>query len=112
MSADTGARVEQRVHPRHDYQVAVGILWLHPTTGVTLDISRSGVKVGLAEPVPDSAKGQRCGIRFLDAGEELRPHYVVGTVQRVETGSEGSFVAIQFVTPLEILDLEDQPAEP
>ena len=101
---------ERRAHPRYQYQVAVGILGLRPRSGVTADISRGGVKVGLADPVSDSAKGQQCGLRFLDAGEELRPHYVVGTVRRVEATEEGCFVGIEFDAPLEALELSDRPS--
>ncbi len=96
---------ERRVYPRHEYQVDVGILGLYPTSGVTLDISRGGVKIGLAEPVSDAAKGQQCAIRFLDAGEELWPHYVVGTVRRVKATEEGCLVGIEFDAPLEVLEL-------
>ncbi len=103
---------ERRVYPRHQYQVDVGIsglyvgiLGLYPTSGVTLDISLGGVKISLTEPVSDAAKGQPCAVRFLDAGEELRPHYVLGTVRRVEATKEGCVVGIEFDAPLEALEL-------
>ena len=83
---------------------------MRPKSGATVNISRGGVKVSFAEPVPGSRKGQVCGLRFLDAGEELRPHYVVGTVRRVEATEEGCLVAIKFDAPLEVLKVSHRPS--
>ncbi len=101
---------EQRAHRRYEYRVAVGILGSWPQSGTTLNISRGGVKVGFAEPVPGPRKGQWCAVRFLDAGDELRPHYMVGTVRRVEVTEEGCLVAIKFDAPLELLKVPHRPS--
>ena len=70
---------ERRAYPRHEYRVdVVWMFGLDPTGGVTLDISAGGVLISLAAPVSDAAEGHTCGVHFLNAGEELRPHYVVG----------------------------------
>ena len=96
---------ERRAYPRHEYRVdVVWMFGLDPTGGVTLNMSQGGAKVSLAAPVSAAAEGHTCGIRFLDAGEELGPHYVVGTVRRVETTNEGCLVAIEFDSPLEVLE--------
>ena len=97
---------ERRAYPRHKYRVdVVWMFGLDPTGGVTLDVSRGGVLVRLAAPVSDTAEGHTCGVRFLNAGAELKPHYVVGTVRRLEATEEGCLVGIEFNAPLEVLGL-------
>ena len=105
MTANSEVGAEQRVHPRHEYQIAVGIMGLLPTSGVTVDISRGGVKVGLPERVPENILGETVAVRFLNVGDEVKPHYMVGTVRRVEATEQGCFVGIKFVAPLEVVDL-------
>ena len=110
MRVDSESRAERRLFPRHDYDchVDVGILGHHPTNGVTVDISRGGVKVSIDEPVGNTARGETCGVRFLNAAEELRPHYAVGIVRRVESDAERCVLAIQFTNPLAVLEVSDE----
>ena len=108
MRVGSEARAEQRLFPRYDYQVDVGILGYHPRSGVTVDISRGGVKVTIDEPVDNTARGETCLVRFLNAGAELRPHSALGIVRRVETDEEHCVLGIQFVTPLEVLKVADE----
>lgn len=107
MHAGVHARTERRIHPRHDVRVAVGILGMYPTSGITVDISRGGVKVAAEERIDPAARGETCGVRFLDAGEAIAPDYVLGVVLRVEEDNGGSAVAIQFATPLEVLEVAE-----
>ena len=104
---------ERRAYPRfefplHDEQrVTVGALGSRPTNGVVVNISRGGVKVRLDRMVFGKRRGpERFALNFLNAGEKLRPHSVMGIVRNVSEGeTERPFVAIEFVEPLEILDL-------
>lgn len=84
----------------------VSILGLpDPKTGASVDISMGGIKVDLAEELGEDLDGEPCAVRFLNAGEELLPHYVVGTVRRVESYKQGSLLAVEFARPLDLLDL-------
>ena len=112
MRVGSEARAEQRLFPRYDYQVDVGILGYHPRSGVTVDISRGGVKVTIDEPVGNTARGETCLVSFLNAGAEFRPHSALGIVRRVEADEEHCVLAIQFVTPLEVLDVSDAAFAP
>ncbi len=105
---------ERRAYPRfefplHDEQrVTVGAFGgSRPTNGVVINISRGGVKVRLDRMVFGKSRGtERCALHFPDAGEKLRPHSVMGIVRNVSEGeTERPFVAIEFVQPLENLDL-------
>ena len=105
---------ERRGYPRfefplHDEQrVTVGSFGSGPTTnGVVVNISRGGVKVRLDRMVLKRRQGtQWCLLRFLDAGEKLRPHSLIGIVRNVgEDETERPFATIEFGQPLELLDL-------
>ena len=105
---------ERRAYPRFEFpreesqRVTVGPLGFRLTNGVVVNISRGGVKVRLDRMVFGEGQGEECLLRFLDAGEELRPHSVVGIVRNVsEDGTERPFVTIEFEQPLELLGLEE-----
>lgn len=47
-----------------------------------------------------SQEGTECFVRLLDAGEELRPHGVAGTVRRHVDEAGSAQVAVEFREPL------------
>ena len=98
------------LRPKARLRVTVGALGSRPTNGVVVNISRGGVKVRLDRMVFGKRRGlERFALNFLNAGEKLRPHSVMGIVRNVSEGeTERPFVAIEFVQPLEILDLMRQ----
>ena len=101
---------DRRAYPRCEFppeesqRVTVGPLGFRRTNGVVVNISRGGVKVRLDRMVFGEGQGEECLLRFLDAGEELRPHTVIGIVRNVnEDRTERPFFTIEFGQPLELL---------
>ncbi len=97
-------RVELR--PKDWLRVTVGPLRFKLTQGFVLNISRGGIKVRLSHMVfRGEHGGEECLVRFLDAGEKIRPHSSIGIVRSVgDEQTERPFVTIEFVPPLELLD--------
>jgi len=105
---------ERRAHPRFEFppeesqRVTVGPLGFRLTNGAVVNISRGGVKVRLDRMIFAEGQGEECLLRFLDPGEELRPHTVIGIVRNVnEDGTERPLFTIEFGQPLELLGLDE-----
>lgn len=71
-----------------------------PISGITLNLSRGGM---LAQIEQGALRHGRYLIRFLGAGQNVRPEIVWGRVRRSRTAAAGWEVGIEFDSPLEIL---------
>jgi len=69
-------------------------------SGITLNLSRGGM---LAQIEQGILRHGRYLIRFLGAGQSLRPEIMWGRVRRSRAADSGWEVGIEFDTPLEIL---------
>ena len=72
--------------------------------GTSIDISRGGMLIRVEQ---DVALGARCEVFFSDAMGKIVPDRVGGKVRR-SRGHRGAFhLAIEFDTPLEVLEVAD-----
>ena len=69
--------------------------------GVTVNISQSGMLARIDQRV---VEGADCSVHFLAAKEKLSPDVKQGKVHRVRVLRGGYEVAVEFETPLEILN--------
>ena len=83
--------------------IEVGVSGSTTAGGTTINISRGGMLAAVDRMLP--LRG-RCTIRFIDAGDKIRPAETSGQILRV-TAREGDYlVGIAFDTPLETLRVE------
>jgi len=100
---------DRRTYPRVELAFAlslaieVGLSGSVTAEGVTINISRGGMLAAIDRSLP--LRG-RCSVRFLDAGETVKPAQTTGFVRRVTPREDGYLVGIQFDEPLESLDVE------
>ncbi len=110
MSDEHFVHVDRRTDPRAnvtihvELRLEVGPLGVQPSKGVTVDLSRSGVRVRIGRTWP---VGTRCIVRFLDQTERIKPSVLLGTVRRDTRSGDGYFVALEFETPVEVFEFDD-----
>lgn len=92
--------------------VAIGAPGFRPTDGVTFNISLGGLLARLSQKTFEGSEGTECLVRFLEVGDELKPHSMLGTIRRVEIRNGYFFVAVEFLEFLENLNLPGGPAKP
>lgn len=70
--------------------------------GKTIDISLGGMRIQVDQ---DVIPGARCDVRFPDAKGQIEPPETWGRVRRSRAAGKGFELAVQFETPLDLLNV-------
>ncbi len=71
-----------------------------PISGITLNLSRGGMLIQIDQGV---LRHGRYLVRFLGAGQNVRPEIIWGRVRRSRSADNGWEVGVEFDSPLELL---------
>ena len=82
---------------------------LQVASGRTINISRGGLLARMDQSV---TTGSRCLVHFDKGSDRVRPSRAWGKVLRTQGWGEHFVVAIEFETPLQVLELTTSDEEP
>jgi hypothetical protein len=101
-------RSHERVNVSYEINIEAGLnirgqeVMRLTLTGKTIDISLGGMLIRVDQ---DVIPGARCDVRFTNARGQIEPENIWGRVRRSTAAGKGFELAVQFESPLELLQV-------
>jgi len=100
-------RAHERVNVSYEINIEAGLklggqeVMRLTLVGKTVDVSLGGMRIHVDR---DVIPGARCDVHFLDADGMIEPVKTWGRVRRSKPARDGFELAVQFDSPLDVLD--------